>query len=563
MRLNLCFPLIAAMLAALAITAPACAGAPAEDKPFLLSMPDLSSPRATIASLLANAETARRELVAYGPAWTPRPAVLRMIATLDIGGFPLPRRTLAAVIAASQLAYVITELPQDRLAGVPDLAAVRQGDIRTWRVAGTPIVIVKVASGPRAGDFLFSAGTEAIAGALYRATKQESSHGAAYLTPIDEWSYAPGPLIPRALIEALPRPLLAPVLGQAVWQWLGLAILLLVSLAATMGIALWGVRHDRGETRALRRYGQLVAPAAIVAIVAATLLFALFGLKVWGDTLAVLMAMLKPVSLINAAWFAIALIRRAGEGIIALRGGGSTSIDSQLIRVVGTLLSIAVVVFASFFIADFIGIPLGPLLAGLGIGGLAVALAIRATLENVIGGLTLFADRPVRVGDFCQVGSESGTVEEIGLRTTKIRRLDDALITIPNAEMAQVRIANAARRRRFLFNPVLGLRYETTGLQLKRIEAGILDMLARDPRVLDEGARVRLTGFGDYALNLEVFAYVDVTRMADFVVVQEALNFLIMEIVSAAGTAFAFPSQTNYLARDTLPAGTGVINDAK
>jgi MscS family membrane protein len=555
--------LLGAVLACAMLAAPAKAAAPAADEPFLLSMPDLSSPHATIAALLANTQIANRELMANGVAWTPRPAVLRMIATLDLGASTVPRLTLGAVLASWHLAFALSKLPAQTLADAPDLAQVQREDIRQWRVPGTPIVLMKLASGPRAGDFVFSAATAAIAGQLYQATKQKIAHGAAYLTPVDEWSYYPGPLIPHALIRALPAPLLRPVLGEAVWQWIGLALLLLVSFVAMARIALWGIRRDAGETRVLRRYGELAAPAAICAVSAATLLLAFFGLKIWGDTLAALMTVLRLVIFVAVAWFAASVVRRAGEAIIALKGAGSTSIDAQLIRVVSTLLCTAIVLVAGFFIADFLGVPLGPLLAGLGIGGLAVALAVRPTLENIIGGLTLFADRPVGVGDFCQIGSESGTVEEIGLRTTKVRRPDDVLITIPNSEMAQIRIANVARRRKFLFNPVLGLRYETTGAQLKRIAAGILEMLARNPRVLDDGARVNLAGFGDYALNLEVFAYVDVTRMAEFVTVREELNLRIMEIVAAAAASLAFPSQTNYLARDTVAPEPSVAQAAR
>jgi MscS family membrane protein len=544
--------LVGVVLACAMFAAPARAAAPAADEPFLLSMPDLSSPRATIAALLANTQVANRELMASGVAWSPRPAALRMIATLDLGELPVPRLTLGAVLASWHLAFALSKLPAQTLADAPDLAQVQREDIRQWRVPGTPIVLIKLASGPRAGDFVFSTATAAIAEQLYDETKEEISHGTTYLTPVDEWSYYPGPLIPRAFIASLPPPLLRPVLGQAVWQWIGLAVLLLVSFVVMARIALWGIRHDAGETRVLRRFGQLAAPVAIFALSAATLLLAFFGLKIWGDPLAALMATVKLVCFVAVAWFAVSVVRRAGEVLIALKGAGSTSFDAQLIRVVSTLLCTAIVLFAAFFIADFIGVPLGPLLAGLGIGGLAVALAVRPTLENLIGGLTLFADHPVGVGDLCQIGSESGTVEEIGLRTTKVRRLDDVLLTIPNSEMAQIRIANLARRRKFLFNPVLGLRYETTGAQLKRIAAGILEMLARNPRVLDDRARVHLAGFGDYTLNLEVFAYVDVTTKAEFVAVQEELNFLIMEIVAAAGAAFAFPSQTNYLARDTV-----------
>ena len=371
---------------------------------------------------------------------------------------------------------------------------------------------------------------------------------------IDEWSYAPGPLIPRSLIAALPAPLRAPVAGQAVWQWIGLAILLTIAAFLFVRILRWGLLHDAEETRPLRRYGHIVAALSLMAVNAGVLLLAFFGLKLWGDVMMALLLVLRLAAYVGVTWLVIAVIQRVASAIVIIRGLRGTSIDSHLIRVVSTLLCIAVVLCSALFMADFIGIPVGPLLAGLGIGGFAIALAVRSTLENVIGGLTLFADRPARVGEFCRVGAESGTVEEIGLRTTKLRRLDDTLVTIPNAEMAQIRIENVTRRRKSLFNPRLGLRYETTGAQIKVIQDAILAMLADHPKVVTEGARVRFTSFGDYTLNLDVFAYVEESRLPDFLQVQEELNLRVMEIVLSAGATFAFPSQTNYLARDSLPA---------
>jgi MscS family membrane protein len=277
-------------------------------------------------------------------------------------------------------------------------------------------------------------------------------------------------------------------------------------------------------------------------------------LKIWGDTLALIVLLGRAVVCGGIAWLLTVLLRRVGDLIVQLRHLHGASIDTHLIRVITTLLGVGIAIAAGFLIADLFGIPLAPLLAGLGIGGLAFALAIRPTLENVIGGLTLFADGPMRVGEFCRLGNDSGTIEEIGLRTTKVRRLDDTLVTIPNAELAQIRINNVTRRRRFLFNPRLGLRFETTAAQLKRIEDDVLEMLRAHPKVLDEGARIRFASFGDYALNLDVFAYVDETRLADYAMVQEDLNLRIMEIVQRAGTGFAFPSQTNYLAKDSPPS---------
>jgi MscS family membrane protein len=285
---------------------------------------------------------------------------------------------------------------------------------------------------------------------------------------------------------------------------------------------------------------------------------AFYALKIFGDVLGVLVLCMKVLAVGGGAWFVIAAVRLVGDLVVQAGDVVSTSVVRQLIKVLCTLLAIFAAITAGFLIANLFGVPVEPILAGLGIGGLAIALAIRPTLENVIGGLTLFADRPIRVGEFGRFGNESGTVEEIGLRTTKVRRLDDTLATIPNSELAQIRIENVTRRRKFLFNPTLGLRYETTAAQLKQVEAGVLAVLAEHPKVLDDGSRIRFTSFGDYALNLDVFAYVDVTKMPDFLVAQEEINLRIMDVVTRAGTGFAFPSQTNYIAKDTVPG----INDS-
>lgn len=525
-------------------------------EPFLLSQPDLSSPRATLHALLSNAEFARRDFEALGPTWKPRPALQRMMATIDTEGVGSAHRVLAVALAATRLAAVLVHGAEDRIDDAPDAAAVKAQGLESWRVPGTPIVIARVRSGTHAGQFLFTPETMAVSDALYMAARTVPGSKSDLFRTIDEWSYAPGPLVPRWVIAALPEPLRAPVAGQAVWQWIGLILLLTLATWLYLRILRWGLRHDQRETRPLRRYGHPVAALSLMVLNVGTLALAFFALKVWGDVMMTLILFLRLAVYIGIAWLMVAVIQRGAAAIVILRGSSGSSLDGQLIRVVSTLLSIAVLLAAVFFIADLVGIPVGPLLAGLGIGGFAIALAVRSTLENVIGGLTLFADRPARVGEFCRVGSESGTVEEIGLRTTKLRRLDDTLVTIPNAEMAQVRIENITRRRKSLFNPRLGLRYETTGAQIKEIQERILALLADHPKVVSEGARVRFTSFGDYTLNLDVFAYVDESRLPDFVRVQEELNLRVMEIVQAAGAAFAFPSQTNYLARDSLPAAT-------
>jgi MscS family membrane protein len=377
----------------------------------------------------------------------------------------------------------------------------------------------------------------------------------------DAWRYMPGPLLPRAVVAMLPAPMHVPLLGQAVWQWTGLALLLLVNAIIMLESIAWGIRHDARGGGPFHRYGQPTAALAITALSFITLALIQYGLKIWGGMVETLSVLLMLTAIGGMTWFAVSAILRVGDLIIAGYAMRQTGLDAQLVKVVSMLIAIATGMGAGFFAAEFVGVPVGPLLAGLGIGGLAVALAVRPTLENVIGGLTLFADRPARVGEFCKFGAESGTVEEIGLRTTKIRRMDDAVVTISNAELAQIRIENLSRRRKYFFNPLLRLRLETTAQQLQEIAAGIATMLQEHPKVLDGTERVHLSGIGEYALELDARAYVDATDAVEFQSVQEELNFQILDIVRRAGSNFALPSTTNYLTRDAARVRRDVAAD--
>lgn len=198
-----------------------------------------------------------------------------------------------------------------------------------------------------------------------------------------------------------------------------------------------------------------------------------------------------------------------------------------------------------------IGVNVTGILAGLGIGGLAVALAAQKTVENLFGGVTLIVDQPVRVGDFCRFGDRLGTVEEIGLRSTRVRTLDRSVVSVPNGHFSSLELENFTLRDRIWLNTTLGLRYETTPDQLRHVLVEIRRMLYAHPRIDSEPARIRFTGFGAYSLDLEIFAYVRTPDYDEFLAVREDVYLRIMDIVAASGTGFAFPSQTTYFARDT------------
>jgi small-conductance mechanosensitive channel len=186
-----------------------------------------------------------------------------------------------------------------------------------------------------------------------------------------------------------------------------------------------------------------------------------------------------------------------------------------------------------------LGVPLAAVVAGLGVGGLAVGLAAQPTVENLIGSFSLFADRPVRVGDFCQYGDRMGQVEEIGMRSTQIRGLDRTVTVVPNADFAKIQITNFSKRDRSLLQTTLRLRYETNADQLRSVLAKLRELLLAHPRILDESLRVQFVDLGKYGLNVEIFAYVDTTDSSEFLAIREHVLLKILDVVNDAGTGFA------------------------
>ena len=272
------------------------------------------------------------------------------------------------------------------------------------------------------------------------------------------------PDVLAAQIWALPRWALSPVAGQAVWKWLAVS---LGSLAAAgiAWLAWWmGRKLDRRCAKAGVdwRVGQ---PAALLCAVAAVTLLQVFveqAVLFRERPGVVSAAAITAVRYVLLAWLVAVLI--VGIGNVVMRGfaSGKGSLDAALILLCFRILSIIGALFVILHAASELGLSITPIIAGLGVGGLAVALAIRPTLENIVGGFVLFGDRPVRVGEFCSFGDKVGTVEEIGLRSTRIRGLDRTMITVPNADFAQLQIVNYTRRDMNLFQSSIGLRYETT-----------------------------------------------------------------------------------------------------
>jgi len=223
--------------------------------------------------------------------------------------------------------------------------------------------------------------------------------------------------------------------------------------------------------------------------------------------------------------------------------------DDQIIPFLIEILKILVVTFGIFFLMGAVfKVDIGALIAGLGIGGLALALAAKESLENLLASFVIFFDKPFVIGDLVQVNGIVGTVEKIGFRSTRIRTLEKSYLTLPNRQMIDNTLDNLSMRtfRRVSFN--IGVEYGTTEQQLKAIVTEIQKYIDEHPNTNQDG-EIHFMEFGSSSLDIMVLYYIDTMDWSIFLRIKEEINFEIMRIVKDNNAEFAFPTQTIHLAK--------------
>jgi MscS family membrane protein len=200
-----------------------------------------------------------------------------------------------------------------------------------------------------------------------------------------------------------------------------------------------------------------------------------------------------------------------------------------------------------------LGFQVASLLAGLGIGGIALALAAQKTVENLFGSVAIGVDQPFRVGDFVKIEDVVGTVETIGMRSTRVRTLDRTLVTFPNGKLADTRAETFAVRDRLRLLANLGLSYGTTVAQLRTVLAEVEAALRAHPKVWPDAVVVRFNDFKDSTLNVEVMAWFQTVDWNEFTAIRQELFLRFLEIVERAGASFAFPTRTVHLVDERAP----------
>jgi MscS family membrane protein len=367
------------------------------------------------------------------------------------------------------------------------------------------------------------------------------------------------------LERRLPKSLTSAQIGELpAWVPIALTVLLVAlyfMMRLLLAAAAWLVglirrmRHRPGSIRRSRAWSTLVRPSAFLLTIALHRIIALrLGIpllfRYYYDRLIVILLL---AGLVWWLWrmvdFVADRVRERLQTAYPRTAQSAYVLGRRILK--GVAFAFALLIGLAAF-----GVNLSATLAGLGIGGIAIAFAAQKTLENVFGGIFVLSDRSLLVGDFCRLGQHVGEVEDVGLRTTSLRTLGRTLVHVPNGTLSTMDLENYSRRDKFLLNPTIALHYETSRTQLEQVLTSIRRLLSGDARIEADTSRARLVRFGSSSLDIEVFAYVRVPNFEAFLAVQEEILLGVMDIVQKAGTALAVPSQTMYVRQETAETPT-------
>jgi MscS family membrane protein len=549
---------------------------------------DTSSPRSTLRDFIETTDEVYRRAKGtlqeydasqrlYLPAdlWRRQRDVLYIAAratrALDLSDAPPVLHDTLAPARMLQLREILDRIELPPFDAVPDHEAMSRTSSKRWRLPGTEIDIALVESGPRAGEYLFSAATVDRLPEFYERIRQlpykpgpaaelrdvyrRISSGAA-TTIYDAFLSSPvglGRIVPIRWMLSSPAWVKARIAGVATWQWIGIVIGLLISLGFVC--AIYRLSHRLAGQRAEDTgpgWTALLTPLAIILVTAFPIPLLCTILRIGGTPRIVITFVQTGALYLSAAWLAIIASGLLAELVVASEHLRRRSLDSQLIRLGMRFAGIAIAVGLLIQGSYELGFPTYSVLAGLGVGGLAVALAARDSLANLLGSMLIMIEKPFRVGHVVRVSGSEGTVEDVGFRSTRIRTPDNSLISIPNNTVVNATVENLSlrkmRRQRFLIQ----VTYGTSREKLEQLIAGIKQLIIDHPLTSKTRFDVRFNDFGESSLNILVFFHLETTEYSGELEAREQILLKIMDLAAELDIDFAFPTRT--LVIETPPA---------
>ena len=492
---------------------------------------------------------------------SPRAAYEAFRRLADAGRYPDAARLLDVddstrddALLARQLHAVLARSPRPDLDQLSDAATGDTTDGLPPQLEGLGTIVDS--SGDRVPVRLVRSGTDA--GASWRFSRGTVRHIPAWYAALpDRWALDH---LPPVLVRFGP-------LGLRWWQWAALPALFTLAcvigwlLAHTIGSLLVRlVAHTRttwDDVVLERLEGPLAATCALTAFAAGTPFLSLYEPAARWTMHAVRVGYLAV--LFWALWRLVDVARQ----VLSRSGWAHASASSSaLLPLAGRIAKVAVLAVAAVAVLSTLGYPVASLLAGLGLGGLALALAAQKTVENLFGAFSIGIDQPFREGDFVKIEEFVGTVEAIGLRSTRFRTLDRTIITIPNGKLAEMRLESYAVRDRIRLAMTMGLVYETSSAQMRQVLSEVERLLRAHPKIWPDAVVVRFGALGASSLDIEVMAWFQTSDWGEFQLIRQDVLLGFMQIVEQAGTAFAFPTRTLHVASLPDPSSLASVREA-
>lgn len=502
----------------------------------------------------------------------------KLSTLIDTSNLPEDDRYAISHIIISQLSETLDRIPVPPISQVPDDQGI--GKEEFWRVPNTEIALAKVKDGPRKGDWVFSAETVGKADRFYNSTKHMPFRQDAVVGVIrddqgllEHYIAYTGPLIPLDFTRHIPSWMRVVLWGDPLWKYFGTVILLLL-----LGLTTWLIhrltryRHDQVENPNLLalNFRRLLLPAALAIIIPAWIHLITIDIRLRLIPLEATDDILWTLFYLNAFWLSVCVGNLVAAIIIHSPSISPFGLDAALVRLCSRLVAYLVgfwIVFEGF---QDLGISLVPLIAGVSVGGLAFALAAKPTLGNLLGGVLIFADKPFSVGHRVLIGKHDGVIEDIGLRSTRMRTLDGHLVSLPNDTVCNSDIENIARRPHIKRMLNVTLTYDTPPEKIVRAIEILRQLLSveedggKSPEELRRPGNDRINQ-GDFlprvyfndlnadSLNLMVIYWFDPPDYWDYLEHATWVNLQILERFAAEGIDIAFPTQTVELKHETLP----------
>jgi len=337
-------------------------------------------------------------------------------------------------------------------------------------------------------------------------------------------------------------------------QWLAIFLILLVTLICER-IALFVFRRilklthktttdldDKVIKKSSRPVGNFILLFGIYMIIH------IFSLpKTPVNVKMVLLTATKILVVLNIIWLLIRLTDVLGNYLFSKVIKTSSRLDDQLVPILQKTVKVFLYILACIYVIQSLGYSISGVVAGLGIGGIAVAMASKDALANLFGSIMIISDRPFKVGDWIKIGDDEGVVEQIGFRSTRIRTFPKTQVTVPNSVVANSSINNFTRMPKRRVKMSVGVTYETTADQMDALVEKIRDMLRNSADVDQDFFLVNFTGFGASSLDILVYYFTRTTEWARYLQVRQEINLAIMRLVEESGLSIAFPTRTVYV----------------